>query len=333
MPGDLYAPEFIQVEINTGCNLTCPMCPTATFARGRPPARISAGTYREVFGRSFRPGYTVLFNGFSETLLNRDLAEMVRFEVDRGNRVFVGTNGVLLEEPLLSELLDAGVAKLCVSLDTPDPGLFAQLRPGAAWEAVLDRVAQTRDAIERKAAGTRIGINYVVMRSTAHAVHDFLRLMHRYRLDELALIKLMKMPGQDDDAFFQREWLDWPAYYQGLDLPRLRDAASQWGIELMWSDQGGPDLPGCAVPASGLYVAGNLDVASCAFTCLQPEYVFGNLGRETISDILAHPAFRAFRSHFEQGGSHPVCRSCATRFMRVARPGDRPTPVFCPERA
>jgi MoaA/NifB/PqqE/SkfB family radical SAM enzyme len=308
----MFHPDFIQFEPNTACNLACPICPSAAGLPGRAPHRVRFEEYREIFQAAFSPPYLIVYSGFSEALLNPDLARMAAFEKARGCRVFVASNATLLEPESVSGLLDCGVDQFVISLDTLDPDRFSALRAGTSFEAVSARVLWLREEIARRGADSRIVINAVVTRSTAGGLPDLLEFLHRHGLCDLALIKVMRMAGMDD-PFLDAEFLDWPAY-RALPFERLAQHAEGLGIRLMRSDDRVLHNQGCHLPLGGLYISAEFDVSVCPFLSFSAAGVFGNLRQTSIDEIRGSDRFTAFADRFRRGGWLEACEDCACLF-------------------
>jgi sulfatase maturation enzyme AslB (radical SAM superfamily) len=67
---------------------------------------------------------TVLFHVMGEPTLHPDLIEIVRYAAAGGMDTCLTTNGSHLDEKMLAELIDAGIGKIIISLQTPDERTF-----------------------------------------------------------------------------------------------------------------------------------------------------------------------------------------------------------------
>lgn len=307
-------PAMIQVEIGTDCNLTCGFCPMLHAYRGRPSHRMSAADFRTVFGHNFPHPHMTVFSGFAETLLNDELWEMAAFEKSRGNEVLVATNALLLDEERREKLLAVGADKVTVTLDALDPELYARLRGSRELGRILAHVEAFQREIAARGAPTEIVVNYVVTRSTAPTIGEFLRYMASVGLGNVCFIKIMKDRGANG-RIYEREFLDWEDY-AAIDWTPVAETAAALGIRYERSDGALLASKGCELPFHGLYVSAHFDLSCCPFLVQYPEYVFGNLLRQDIDEIFASPPFRALRESFDQKRPPESCRACACLFSR-----------------
>jgi radical SAM protein with 4Fe4S-binding SPASM domain len=138
--GYLYA---LKVELNTACNLACPMCYVERSGIEL-PFELIAGLFRDLAGCGVR---VELLGG--EPLLRRDIVDVVRGakHVARAPLVSLYTNGVLVTPELATELRSAGLDAALVTLVSHDPATHDGFvgRPGA-WAATVAGLRALRDA-------------------------------------------------------------------------------------------------------------------------------------------------------------------------------------------
>jgi radical SAM protein with 4Fe4S-binding SPASM domain len=305
-------PEMIQFEPNTRCNLLCPICPYTAVADKRPAKNVAFGEYREIFERSFTPPYVVIFSGFSETLLNPDVPEMIRFEKDRRCQVFLATNGLLLDVERTAGLLDTGVDQIVVSLDSTLPEAYTAIRASDALDRVMKNVLHLQEEIVRRNSRSKVVINSVVARSTAAHLQELLEFLNANGISDLAFIKTMKMASAEDPVL-EREFLDWTDY-ENLPWREILARAGKLGIDVMRSDPKVIGTAGCHLPGKGFYISADFDVSTCPFLSFTDEYVFGNLRRQSIEEITGGKRYREFERLFAEGKHLPQCRDCACLF-------------------
>lgn len=161
-------PTKLFVEATTRCNLNCFMCVKQN--RG---SEVCEGDFSpELFSRleSALPHIeTLILNGIGEPLMNAHLEAFIR----RAKKLmpstgWVGfqTNGVLMTNLRAVSLIDAGLDKVCVSVDAIAPEQFRKLREGGEVDAVdtaLTALISARTLCNRPEV--KIGIEFVAMQS------------------------------------------------------------------------------------------------------------------------------------------------------------------------
>lgn len=161
-------PSKLFVETTTRCNLNCFMCVKQN--RG---SDVSEGDFSpELFERleSALPHLEALIlNGIGEPLLNPHLESFIR----RAKKLmpltgWIGfqSNGVLMTHLRAVSLVDAGLDKVCISVDAIAPEQFRKLREGGEVDAVDRALSALKDARTLcNRPDVKIGIEFVAMRS------------------------------------------------------------------------------------------------------------------------------------------------------------------------
>lgn len=147
-PGKLV-PHVVAWNLTRRCNLECAHCYISAGPEESAASELTAGEFRRIAQEilELNPSPLFILSG-GEPLLRADLPELARFASARGATVVVGTNGTLLTDERISELRDAGVTGLAVSVDSLEPKQHDNFRHGdgslAATTAALDRLRRHR---------------------------------------------------------------------------------------------------------------------------------------------------------------------------------------------
>lgn len=161
-------PTKLFVEVTTRCNLNCFMCVKQN--RG---SEVCEGDFSpELFSRleSALPHIEALIlNGIGEPLMNPHLEAFIR----RAKKLmpatgWIGfqTNGVLLTPGRAVSLVEAGLDKVCISVDAIAPEQFRKLREGGEVDAVDMALAALNSArTQCNRPDVKIGIEFVAMKS------------------------------------------------------------------------------------------------------------------------------------------------------------------------
>ena len=167
-PAQRNFPAKLFVEATTRCNLNCFMCVKQN--RG---SEVCDGDFSpELFTRleSALPHVEALIlNGIGEPLMNPHLESFIR----RAKKLmpptgWIGfqTNGVLMTNLRALSLVEAGLDKVCVSVDAIAPEQFRKLREGGEVDAVESALAALQDAKCRcERPEVQVGIEFVAMQS------------------------------------------------------------------------------------------------------------------------------------------------------------------------
>jgi putative metalloenzyme radical SAM/SPASM domain maturase len=161
-------PARLFVETTTRCNLNCFMCVKQN--RG---SDVREGDFTpELFSRlesAFPRLEALILNGIGEPLLNPHLEGYIR----RAKKLmppdgWIGfqTNGLLLTHLRAVPLVDAGLDRICISIDAIVPEQFKKLREGGDVDAV-DMALSAMNNAKRlcNRPEVQVGIEFVAMQS------------------------------------------------------------------------------------------------------------------------------------------------------------------------
>jgi pyruvate-formate lyase-activating enzyme len=183
----------VYVEPTNACNLACRTC--VRHAWDEPEGFMEWATFEAVVdglasasdaggGEAAGPVAaapdappTIAFMGLGEPLLHPRFLDMVLLAKERGVRIEVTTNALLLDRPLAEALVAAGLDQLVVSIDGASAEAFGRVRSGASLARVVENVRFLHD--HRGAyygPRVRIGVEFVAMRSNVRELPALNRL-------------------------------------------------------------------------------------------------------------------------------------------------------------
>lgn len=121
----------------------------------------------------------LVLNGIGESLLHSDLEEFIRIakgSMKPGSWVGFQSNGLLLDEKRAISLMEAGLDKICLSIDAICPDTFRKIREGGEVEDMASAL-NVLAAAKRRNPGSRlqVGVEFVVMQDNLHQLADVIR--------------------------------------------------------------------------------------------------------------------------------------------------------------
>ena len=168
LPAFREYPAKLFVETTTRCNLGCVMCVKQTKHCEMPEGDMSPAIFA-----ALEPGFphleALVLNGIGEPLLHPGLAEFIRrAKTLMPAKGWVGfqTNGLLLTGLRAISLVEAGLDKICLSIDASSPDTFRKVREGGEILDIEHAFAALAAAKERcNRPEVEVGIEFVAMRS------------------------------------------------------------------------------------------------------------------------------------------------------------------------
>jgi len=158
-------PRKLYAELATLCNLGCAMCVKHSSGWDCEDALMSRQTF-EALAPLFPHLDTLNVNGIGESLMHPELAGFIAFARARvpGDCVIgFQSNGMLLTPPLAADLMDAGLDRICFSVDSPEASTLERFRAGAELAQVGQAFDMMRAAAARPGARSlSLGVETVV---------------------------------------------------------------------------------------------------------------------------------------------------------------------------
>jgi putative metalloenzyme radical SAM/SPASM domain maturase len=175
----------------------------------------------------------LVLNGIGEPLLHRGLEGFIRRAKElmpKGSWVGFQSNAMLLNESRALSLAEAGLDRVCLSMDALNPDTFRMIREGGEVADLENALHVLRLAKEKTGSALSIGVEFVVMRENARELPDALRwaaakgvsfaiVSHLLPYEEEHTTSIAYDPNSDEAVRFFKPWQE-RALREGLDLQR-----------------------------------------------------------------------------------------------------------------
>lgn len=173
--GAVSLPRYLDVELTNNCNFRCRFCPTGTKSLNRMRGFMSdavADALAENVHRYKIPG--VRFIRWGEPTLHPRYIEIMRLIKNAGAKIHVNTNGSLLDEAHIYQLLDIPLDSIKFSFQGADKGTYSEMREGGDYQRLLSTIRLMRHAGEKKrTAPPYIQITTTLTIETAEQIEHF----------------------------------------------------------------------------------------------------------------------------------------------------------------
>ncbi|MDP2857664.1 MAG: radical SAM protein [Bacillota bacterium] len=154
----------LYIEPTSACNLSCQTCIRNSWSE--PVGEMDMALFDRLADQltGFSGLQSVMFGGFGEPTCHKDIPHMIRAIKSLGLRVEMTTNGTLLSETMLRELLDSKMDTIWVSFDGTGHDSFDSIREGASFDRVVQNLRTLKVLHERSGHKIQIGIAFVAMK-------------------------------------------------------------------------------------------------------------------------------------------------------------------------
>jgi putative metalloenzyme radical SAM/SPASM domain maturase len=171
-------PSKLFVEVTTLCNLQCGMCVKQNGTGGIPEGSMSNETFERLLP-VFPHLDTLILNGIGEPLLHPLLETFIaqaRTLLPETASIGFQSNGMVLTDERAASLIDAGLDRICISLDTISDDSFRSIRSGGEMHGIVAAFDSLNKARARRGGrNLRIGIEFVLMRNNLADLPDAIR--------------------------------------------------------------------------------------------------------------------------------------------------------------
>jgi putative metalloenzyme radical SAM/SPASM domain maturase len=177
-PAFLKYPSKLFVETTTRCNFKCQACVKQSSGSGIVDGDMSLTTFMAL-APAFPHIESLVLSGIGEPLLHPRLEEFIgiaKKSMPHGSWVGFQSNGALLTESRAISLINAGLDRICLSLDSVSGDTFRTLREGGEVtdiEQALSILGSAKDLCGK--AEFEVGIEFVLRRDNVHELVDVLK--------------------------------------------------------------------------------------------------------------------------------------------------------------
>ncbi|MBL1217381.1 MAG: radical SAM protein [Planctomycetes bacterium] len=329
---DLSRVATVYLEVTNRCNLGCESCPRTHFHEDASAHDMPVHRVQMLLGQVPRGIRTVL-HGLGEPLCHPDILGIIRLAKAHDHTTVFNTNAMLLDERNAVALIDAGHDDLRISIETPDPGLFVQLRPKGEHARIVDNVRRLLEL--RTQAGSklpRVSMWMTAFRSYIHQLPELIRLAADIGADEVYLQRMVSF-GAGTALMKESIFNDDDARISAI-LEESRNLASELGVHL---DASGGEAPTtltiegtsadddsseqpwqeCYRPFTTIYVRADGTMLPC---CVAPfssgdridDFILGNAYEAPLEDIWQGERYRSFRRAFHSREPWECCERCGS---------------------
>lgn len=138
-------PLHLDIGITNVCDLKCTFCARTVLVEDesfRKPQHMEMNLYRKIIDEASELGtYSVNLNLLNEPLTNPNLIDMIKYAKEKGVvDVHFHSHGGLMTEDKARKLLESGLDKLLISLDTPNKEKYEKIRVLSDFENVIENL-------------------------------------------------------------------------------------------------------------------------------------------------------------------------------------------------
>ncbi len=275
--------------------------------------------------------------GWGEPLLHPDITFMIRKAKSKGLSVSMTSNGTLLSEKMTSELINAGLDKLAVSVDGMTPETYEPIRKGSLYSKVCQNIKTAVSLVNKKSSPLEIGLAFTIQKQNLSDLELIVPWMKEHGVEVLHLKHLNVLSSAFDwensllSSALENETDSSQLRKAETDIMKIREEADKAGFSFNFFSQLPMDehlqKQNClASPLNSVYFSFDGMVSPCCHlghkvsrffqnNCYAPDhFVTGNIMQTSLRKIWNSPEYRNFRDEFQHGPGPSHCETCYLRY-------------------
>jgi radical SAM protein with 4Fe4S-binding SPASM domain len=180
-----YVPLVVSWNVTLKCNLKCAHC-YINAAETELPDELSTDAAKMLIHQITEVSRPLLILSGGEPLMRDDIYEIIRYGADRGLRMGMGSNGMLIDDEATKKLEDAGMGTVAISLDSNIPEHHDDFRGvKGCWQHAVDAIKSL------KKSKIEVQVNTTVTLQNYDEVDDIMALAEELGVDNFHLFFLV----------------------------------------------------------------------------------------------------------------------------------------------
>jgi radical SAM protein with 4Fe4S-binding SPASM domain len=180
-----YVPLVISWNVTLRCNLKCSHC-YINAKETKLPDELSTDAAKMLIHQITEVSRPLLILSGGEPLLREDIYEIIRYGADRGLKMGMGSNGMLIDNEVARKLKDAGMWTVAISLDSCISDRHDEFRGvEGCWQHAINAIKAL------KKVGIEVQVNCTVTRQNYDEIDDIMALAESLGVDNFHLFFLV----------------------------------------------------------------------------------------------------------------------------------------------
>jgi MoaA/NifB/PqqE/SkfB family radical SAM enzyme len=285
-------PKVIRIEPAGLCNLKCRHCPNKD-AEASTKGVMSMDTFDNIIEQlKTLPALPVLvlYHG-GEPMLNRNFPHMVKtLRALGGKFIKTVTNGMLLNDEKIEQIIESGIDSVEFSLDGRSPEENNYIRTGGKFDLVIANIKKL--IAKKKELGSETPSIFI-----SNCQVPTREEVRKKPEPEVPQFLIDEFKGMENEIDFKTTYM---LMWTGLDLGDRYEIMENEGDEKEPSNY-------CEHVTEMMSIRWNGEVVPCCYD-ITSEYVIGNINTTSLKDIWNNERYRAIRRSIHE-----------RRFLRCAR--------------
>ncbi len=198
----------IDIGITNLCNADCIMCPHRNIKKF---GTMEMSLYKKIIDDVVDCGIkSVNLSFFGEAMLDKTLIEKIKYAKYKGLSVGFFTNAALMFEDKSRDMIDAGIDRITVSMDSNKKDAYEKIRQNCSYDDVRNNILKFLEL--RKKSKKKINVSMVAVLMDEN--YDELKEYYNFWKPKVDTINLINMENRSDS--FDKKSKKSLSYKKGL---------------------------------------------------------------------------------------------------------------------
>ncbi len=289
-------PSIVQVQTINRCNGSCIMCPYPYTVHLEKKALMENITFSKIVEECTREDHLQAFIPMAQTepLLDPKLAARIREFKSKSTdhqRVELVTNGTLLTEHKLQELVDSGLDIISISVNATNERTYLNIMKGLSWEKVM---ANLEAISKRDLSRVNIFVRFIKQKDNYKEFQVFKKYWRNKSFNVLGI----EVNNRSDSL-------------QAFTDIKVPDNTKTIWKTFVRKNVAKKIFPVCPYAFSHMHILHNGDVPLC-INDFEHREIIGNIHQNTMKEIYNSKRFHEVRTLMSEGKYDEIetCRHC-----------------------
>jgi radical SAM protein with 4Fe4S-binding SPASM domain len=180
-----FVPLVVSWNVTRKCNLKCSHC-YINATHEELENELNTEEAKVLIDQISEVSRPLLILSGGEPLLRQDVFELIRYGTEKGLRMGLGSNGVLIDEATAAKLKEAGVKTVSISLDSSIPERHDEFRGvSGSWEKAVSAIKVLREN------GVLVQVNTTVTQQNYDEIDEIMSLAEQLGVENFHLFFLV----------------------------------------------------------------------------------------------------------------------------------------------
>ncbi|KJS88225.1 MAG: hypothetical protein JM58_01660 [Peptococcaceae bacterium BICA1-8] len=300
----------IYLEVTNDCNFDCITCIRHSWKEEM--GYISDAAIEALLNSlsDFSQLKTVHIGGFGEPLSHPNILSIIEKFKNKGLRVEMITNGSLLSQNMIKDLITLGLDAIYVSIDGSDAKNYNEIRKGGNYNQIINNIQElNRQSGNSYPLKPELGVEFVAMKSNYKDLPNLMRLADYLKARKVLITNVLPYhESMIKEVLYDLEYKNslfdsksCHSYMANMKLNTYRNCkfVEDNSVSITWQGEVAPCY--ALMHSYKCYIYEREKTVS--------SHSFGNINKEKLLDIWQSPQYVNFRYRVKEK-KIPSCTDC-----------------------